>query len=658
MSPPLPGVTPLSWKWSAVLQGPAFAYITILLFQVKRIWGLWDYRDLPLGDTSHYFQYGYEWFRHRRVDFAWSPLYTAFYGSFLHFSKDAYVVTNLHRVVIVLLAAALVLAVLRQMLPHPIAWLTAAWWAMLSINHNTLYEVHLFSLLPILIAWLVILRGSGPWSRGIGLAILLTATVLARNELIVAVVCWGVVCLVKERRDRRHAPDAPLARVVLAYALPAALACGMAGYFYTRSMSKTTHLLAQVELKHKLNMAQVYAFGYQQRHPEWAGEPWSGYANLCQRDFGTAMPSFTQMLRRNPRAAAEHLGWNLKLLPSGLQLLLFDVYSGSFSPDYFPIQPQPVPASVYSAAAFTLATAGLVLLLRGRRWWWEHWFRSRSAGWAAMLAVVIVACFVVPTQRPRPSYLFAQGVVLMTVVATCAFIVLATIFRPWPGVGRVASRFMPALMLILPAAVYSPYAQGGTVARPVEETYHELLPFQDSIRKAPVVLVDDSFTDAFRDYLGYGKGAFLGYSILNERTSGEPLAAFLDRKGVCFFHVSERIWAQLEVDEPGSIRGLVDGGTITGWRLIAFEDTDTRWLLFRKPPIAPPAVGAQPYRTSGPSGGLQPPPGTELFSGLRRSLAWGGSRSCRDIRWCCAGDWGPPRTSHRAIPPAGDSTSK
>ena len=44
--------------------------------------------------------------------------------------------------------------------------------AVLPINFNTLYEVHLFSLLPCLVAWLLLLSSSRRWARGTALAIL------------------------------------------------------------------------------------------------------------------------------------------------------------------------------------------------------------------------------------------------------------------------------------------------------------------------------------------------------------------------------------------------------------------------------------------------------------------------------------------------------
>jgi hypothetical protein len=593
--------------------------------QLKEIWGLWDYRDLPLGDTASYFAVASLWYRDRHVDFAWSPLYTVFYGWFLSFSKDACLVTSLHRVVIVLLAVVLVLAVLRQMVPHPIAWLTAAWWATLAINHNTVTEVHLFALLPILLAWLVILRWPGRWGRGIGLALFLAAALLVHNEWIVAVVSWAAFCVVRERGERREASAAipvPLRAILVPYVLPAALALGLAGWFYSRSIFRGAALAAQFETKHSLNMAQVYAFGFQQRHPEWVGDPWLGYANLCRRDFGTPEPSFGQMLLRGPRAAGEHLVWNLKLLPSGVQLLLFDDYAGSFSPDYGPTTPMPVPAMRNSAIVLALVGIGAVLLWRRRRWWWENWLRPRADGWAAMLAALVVACLVIPTQRPRPSYLFAQGVVLMTVVATSGFVVMSTLFRRRPGAGPLASGLMPAAMLVLPVVVHSRYAEGlPLLARRAQMAYHELLPFQDSIAESKAVLVDQSLAEPFSNYLGQGRDIFIGYQVLQERALEEPLAAFLDRKGISFFHVNEACWAQLEADEPGVIQSLIDSGPTTGWWLVGFQDTVTRWLLFRRAPGPPTthaaAAGAPPWRASGAARGFEPPPAAAMYKGLR-----------------------------------------
>src|SRR5215831_18407179 len=103
------------------------AYGTIVLLQWLRISGIWNYRDLAPGDTANYFQDAYAWYAYGRLTITYSPLYTAFYGSLLGIYNDAYFVTVLHRVLIVLSLAPLILAAMRRVLPPGLAWLAAAW---------------------------------------------------------------------------------------------------------------------------------------------------------------------------------------------------------------------------------------------------------------------------------------------------------------------------------------------------------------------------------------------------------------------------------------------------------------------------------------------------------------------------------------------------
>src|SRR5262249_51143111 len=145
------------------------SYALILLIQSKVIWRIWDIKDITSGDTSSYFGTAKKWADGFLVDIVWSPLYTAFYGSLLFVTADTYNATIMHRVVIVLAAAVGVLFVMRQLLPPNLALLGAAWWAILPINYNTLYEVHLFALLPILLVWALVLGKDAAWARGAGL---------------------------------------------------------------------------------------------------------------------------------------------------------------------------------------------------------------------------------------------------------------------------------------------------------------------------------------------------------------------------------------------------------------------------------------------------------------------------------------------------------
>jgi hypothetical protein len=74
------------------------SYALILLIQSKVIWRIWDIRDITSGDTSNYFATAKKWADGFLVDIVWSPLYTAFYGSFLFVTADAYNATMMHRV--------------------------------------------------------------------------------------------------------------------------------------------------------------------------------------------------------------------------------------------------------------------------------------------------------------------------------------------------------------------------------------------------------------------------------------------------------------------------------------------------------------------------------------------------------------------------------
>src|ERR1043166_9673146 len=161
------------------------SYLLILALQAKAIWRIWDFKDITYGDTSAYFLAAKQWTDAFQVEIAWSPLYTAFYGSFLFVTSDPYTATILHRVAIVLLVTTAVLFVLRQLLPPVWALVGAAWWAILPINYDTAYEVHLFALLPILFAWGLILRWDRPWARGAAVAMIVASAVMVRNEFLV-----------------------------------------------------------------------------------------------------------------------------------------------------------------------------------------------------------------------------------------------------------------------------------------------------------------------------------------------------------------------------------------------------------------------------------------------------------------------------------------
>src|SRR5437867_2039043 len=295
-----------------------------------------EYRELSFVDTSSYFVNAYQWFTTGLAPITWSPLYSWFYGGLLNVSSDAFVVTTLHRWLIVFALAILVLAVMRRLLPHGAAWFAAAWWVVLPINFDALYEIHLFAVVPVLLATLIILMGDTAWHRGMAVAVLVAAAVLLRNEYLPAaglLFTAFVLNLLWKQRSNLSSLLGIIPRLLLAYGLPA-LAAALCIFYFWLHASDASIISGLLERKHTLNICQTYTFGYEQRYQDFTKSPWTECQELMIRVYGEPEPSLVKALRKNPKAMLEHFLWNLSLFPNGLQVLLFNVSSGSVSPDY------------------------------------------------------------------------------------------------------------------------------------------------------------------------------------------------------------------------------------------------------------------------------------------------------------------------------------
>lgn len=618
---------------SAWIERPWFAYLTLLALQVKRLWGIWDFRELTGGDTCSYFVTAHHWFTGWKTNFVWSPLYTSFYGSFLYVTDDVATVTVLHRIVIVLAATMLVLAVLRKMLPPGVAWLVGAWWAVLPINFNTMYEVHLFALLPLLVSMLLVMSNRGPWARGAAVAVLVLSALLVRNESFVAAACLVAVCFWWERRQRRGAPPSSrprLASIVIAYALPVILALAAATWFHHRSIVKGDALRDQVRSKHTINMGQVFAFGYQQRRPRrWQNRsPWVDYPELTLRKFGTAEPTLTGMIRHDPSEMMRHFLWNVRLVPHGLQLMLFGGIAGDVNPDYDDtVARRRTDVLVLSVVALGVVITGGALLLRNRVEWWHHWLESRRLGWLTMFCIAATALLVIPTQRPRPSYLFGLTVLLMTVVGMAVFVIV----RQFPRLRRLRA-VLPVAMVLLPVFIPS-YWANATPPGPSSllATYARLKPYQSLIDRDDRVFLVGDHAPHVENYLSFGGGGTtLDYGLFAELTHDTTLAQFLDSQKVTLFYLETRCWENLDAQYPGLVRELIVTANDTGWRMIGSGEEDGRWqgdpnpvrrhrwaLFVRTTPGAPGAAeqafeafpGSDQFAGWYPLSGFQPPEG-------------------------------------------------
>ncbi len=568
---------------SSLGQRAWFHYLTIFLLQLKVVWGVWKYHDLTPGDTSSYFESAYRWYKHLSVNIVWSPLYTAFYGTLLHFTTDAYYVTIIHRLIIIFLAVMMILSLMRRLLPPNIGWFMTAWWAILPGNFNALYEVHLFAVIPVLASWLLILRNRSPWDRGGALAILLVSTFLVRNEMIVAVLILFPVCIWWEMRLRKRATSGlavSLSTYLRAYGLPILIAVILTVFMYTRSIVQFPALSECFAEKHASNMCQVYAYGYQQRHPEWRKIAMAECDDLMERDFGQKKwLSFGEMVKKNPKAVLENILWSFSLVPSGIQVLLFNVASGSVTPDYVPVKVNVPVALTLSTILLAVLTAGGLRLYTERRYWWDHWLEARAMGWLAMVAVALVALPVIATQRPRPEYLFPLGIFLMACTGMCLF----AIIRRWGVVNRLA-RWAPLLILVIVVGAPSFYMlfKNKEQPRPLLQLYRRLSPFADAMGgKLVTKPLMSRYGPEVANYIQSGWALGLDYAIFNDAPQDMALADFLEKHGINFFYVDKAFESILQTHPE--YQTFFDSPQSFNWKMIAYEETqEDKWAIYKK----------------------------------------------------------------------------
>jgi hypothetical protein len=561
-------------------ESAAFSYITIGLLQLKVIWGIWQFRDLTFGDTSSYFVNAYGWYERWSNSIAWSPLYTAFYGSFLYFSRDAYVVTTAHRAVIVLLLALLILAMMRRLLPPPLAWFITAWWVGLPINFNALYEVHLFAVIPVVIAYLAILGKTSCWRRGAAIGILFASSLLVRNELIVAAILLGGMALaweVVKGAKRVNALPHRRREYLLAYGVPLVLAGLLTLLFYSGAHLKFPGLWSGLKAKHTMNACQVYAFGYKQRNPDWQKSPWTQCRELMLETFGKADISMAEALLKNPRPILEHFRWNLSLVPNGVQVLLFNATSGKTNPDYPPVNSGSRIALVLSVIVLGIWVAGAFKIYREWNLWWANWFKDRAWGWLAMGCVSSVVAVAMLTQRPRPSYMFGLGLLIMAATGTGIYAIVRTSRK----LERLAKWFpmVAVCAIILMPSYYMHWMRDKP--RPLLEAYRRLTPFRDVIGQRETVFLTPGYGSELCHYLTTGRGQVCtGVNYHHLRGAGGATRSWgelFERHGINLFYADKTIVPEGRLDQ------FIKSLEVLNWEVLATQNYDRHaWALFKK----------------------------------------------------------------------------
>lgn len=567
---------------------PWFSYLSICLLQLKVIWEMWVYRDLPFGDSSQYFKAAYWWYENFKVKILWSPLYTSFWGTLLHLSNDVYIVTILHRIIIVFTLTILVLALMRRLLPSGLAWLAAAWWTVLPINFDAVYEVHLFSVIPVLAACLIIVIKKGSWSRGIALAIMVGATFLIRNEYIVVVIIFSAICLIWElshikisKGEFRAAPQ--FHHYLTGYGIPLLLAGVLIFFFYSRSLDRYPNLSKDFKAKHLLNMGQVYAFGYQQRYPEWKKDPMNEYSDLIKEQFGASSLTLSEMFHKNPKAVMENMLWNLYLTPFGIQLLLFNSTSSKITPDYFAVEYSRWKAPVLSVFTCLILVCGFVLFYKNRRFWWNQWLKDRMLGWLMMFSWVVLAFIVILTNRPRPSYIFPLGIFLMAMTGMSVFIII----HNWPLIEQRLYKLMPMVILVIIIATpcYYPAHNNG---RPLLDIYKRLAPFKTIICDPDIRPVISGYSHrVIQNYICHipDYTRISTYSVFDRQLSTTPLYTLLEEQGINLIYVDKRLWASLTASQLQ--KKFIESPQSFGWKVLA-QNQSEQWMILQKNLVSQP----------------------------------------------------------------------
>jgi hypothetical protein len=497
------------------------------------MWGVWR-NDLTPGDGSRYFQDSVLWSAHGKVDLAWSPLYDVFYGTTRKLvGGDAVTAENLHRALIALGVALLLLALARRLLPAGPALLVACWWAVLPINFDALYEVHLFApAFPLAVA-LLLSDEPGPWRRGWAFALIVLATLLVRNEFgFVAVLLGaGLILVTRGRRGPVAALAVPLAAVLL-FSLA----------MYSRGVEKDGALRDSLEGRQQTALCQHFALNYEQRHSEVRLNPFLQCRALMQQTFGQEHPTFLAAWSDNPKAMAAFTAWHGRLVPNGLQLGLFYGVADHTTPDFAPINLGRPYAGVLGLVLLTLLVLGGRALWLDRAGWLPELRRQRLA-WLAVGAgaagSLIVGTFFV---RPRPSFIFGLtiGVMLAAGLALAALLRRHRVERA----GDLAALLIPLLLLVfLPVHFKSQ-------ATPLADAYHRLRPVSDRIEAGrPVALARLAFGDDVCFYVAPNRPCrVVDYQgAIAPQLGRVGLARALDRAGAGVFYANPSLAASKPV---------------------------------------------------------------------------------------------------------------
>jgi hypothetical protein len=194
-----------------------------------------------------------------------------------------------------------------------------------------------------------------------------------------------------------------------------------------------------------LAFSEHYAWGYKDRNPSWNKDQWLQAHEAVEGSFGDAQ-SIGQALRHNPKAFAEHVEWNLHLLPLALDQALKPIGRSRLH-----AMLDLVNLAWLTAACFALS----IVLLWGKRRshdprserWRRTWLLGMSVG-----PVVVLACVL---YRPKPHYMPGLSLFAIFLLCLAAHVGLRST-RVSPSLDRVWPALFVAALVLFPMPYRAP----------------------------------------------------------------------------------------------------------------------------------------------------------------------------------------------------------
>jgi len=532
----------LTLLFRAIVESTWFAYVSIVLLQVKVMLQIWVYRDLTPGDNSLYYPKVFTWLDEAKVDLVWSPVYTIFLATLHSLIENPFWVLIVAQMSVAISASLLILALMRRLLPNYIAWIIAAWWTLLPINFDSVYNVHLFSaLFPLVILVIAAYTNNTIYGRGFVLGGLLLTAMLVRFEYIVLFLFWLMAIAGYELYVYRQKNSSPSLRTyVSAYGLPILTVLLIIGVFFTRSTHNYTDIKEAIEIEHALTIGQAYSFNRFQQ-----GDTVVEQKSLLERDFKRSTITSFQAFFLNPRAMLEHIWWNIKLIPNGTQLALFNYYTGGPNPDYMPRKHSFLAwVPFLYVIGFSIFGVFTYFILPS---WRKHQSIENKFVWLLMFSTALLVLWIIMLQRPRPSLMFLYSMFIMALTGLGLHGILELLgvcntVKTWWPIGGIL------LILFVPSYYDADYINhSGYKGQVLRENYKRVAPHvRRSSLLSPAVLVTPlGDYDSLCNYLGVTcRTLALEGNIIDDRMMQQISASPDDalEENVYILYLEEMIW--------------------------------------------------------------------------------------------------------------------